>query len=121
MKKLIICLFAFFTMISHANAKRIEILRRGSKDGIHYNKVQESHNLFVDRLSCTDPGNVGCGWVKAPMLADISVEVMENWVISQVQAGVVSGETKYNGLVFVKWTYDAMKDELFMIFDDGKI
>ena len=94
-----ICFFAF-----ESNAKRVEVFRKGSDDSVHYDRVQESHTLFADKLSCTEPGSTLYGWTTPPTIGGHSAEDIEGWVMDEIAKGNKNGEATFNGTVFVKWT-----------------
>ena len=108
-----ICFFAFET-----NAKKIEIFRKGSEDGVHYDRINESHTLFKDKLSYTQPGNTKCGWNQPPTIGGESAEEIEDWVLEQVASGTKNGDATYNETVFLKWSTDADSGALTIVMTD---
>lgn len=120
MKKIVATFLLVLFIANNADAKLIKIYRRGSDDGVHYNKVTESNGLFVHSLSCTDPGTIECGWATStPYFGDISADEIENFVISKINNNEYSGSTNYNGLAYVTWTYNPDTDELEITMNDG--
>jgi hypothetical protein len=119
MKKVMLLFFALLLGTSALNAKNVKIYRHGSDDGVHYDKVNQSNTLFLDKLSCSDPGAIRCAWVSsAPYFGDISSEVIENWVMQQISEGSNSGTTRYNNAVLVVWEYLPDTDELTITMTD---
>ena len=120
MKKIILLFVALFFMISSADAKNITIIRKGSDDGVNYNRVAESHSLFQSSLSCLDPGSIGCGWTQVPNIGGLPSNKIEDYVMLQIDAGNLNGNVNFNGVVYVNWSYDPDTDELVILMDDGK-
>lgn len=103
-----------------ASAKKVEVIRKGSEDGKHYDRVQQTSTLFSDKLSCLNPGSTLCSWVNPPLIGGFSADVIEQYVLDKVDSGVLNGSTKYNGTVYVTWRYTPSTDELYILMDDGK-
>lgn len=67
MKKSILFLILFCSAsIIYAKPKKIVIKMSGSKDGIHFKSVIESHTGDNHYLSCSGAGNIVCGWQFPP-------------------------------------------------------
>jgi len=51
-----------------AFSTKIVVKRSGSKDGTHYDYVNETHDDKTDThtLTCLRPGKIVCGWTKSP-------------------------------------------------------
>ncbi len=119
MKKISLAFILVLFVITSVDAKNIKIHRRGSTDGIHYDKVTETHGLFSHTLSCTNPGAIQCGWAAvAPTIGGYSATDIENWVLTQLSNGINSGSTRYNNEVYVTWTYNVDTDELDITMSD---
>ncbi len=56
------------TSLVFAKKKKIVVKQSGSKDGIHYNTVDEYHNWQSDfhSLKCKNPGSIVCTWGHTP-------------------------------------------------------
>lgn len=104
-------------MIS-ADAKPIKIYRRGSTDGINYDRVSENHTFWSHSLSCTNPGAISCGWTSPPTIAGYSVDFLTDFVLSEIAKGNTVGTTRYNDLVLITWKYDPTTDELTIEMND---
>lgn len=118
MKKfsLIFVAVAFFTLDLHAD--NIKIFRKGSADGIRYDRITERHNIFSHSLSCLNPGSTICGWTSPPKLAGVSVDELTDFVLKEVANGKHSGSTRYNNLVLITWRYNSGLDELSIDMTD---
>jgi|SRR5690554_2656663 len=121
MKKIILLFVALFFMVSSADAKKITVFRKGSEDGVNYNRVAESHALFKSSLSCIETGAIHCGWAVSPSIGGFTADEIEAYVMLQIDSGDLNGNTNYNGSVYVTWNYDADTDELVIVMDDGQI
>lgn len=121
MKKIILLFVALFFMVSSADAKKITVFRKGSEDGVNYNRVAESHGLFKSSLSCIDPGATHCSWTVSPSIGGYPSKEIEDFVMLEIDSGKLNGNVNYNGAVYVTWTYDSDTDELVIVMDDGQI
>jgi hypothetical protein len=88
---------------------RTRIIRHGSADGIHYNRVNESHGWFNHTLTCTNPGAIKCGWTSPHRVignnGNNDVADIERWVEDQIAAGNLSGSAEYgNTGIQVTWS-----------------
>lgn len=103
----------------NADAKNIKVIRKGSEDGIHYNRVSESHNLFTSKLSCLEPGNIRCGWSAVPDIGNTTADQIEKWVMKQIDLGKEFGTELYDSHIKVEWYYDSRTKDLTIEMDDG--
>lgn len=89
---------------------RTKIVRSGSTDGVHYNRVTESHSWFNHTLTCTNPGATICGWTNPHRVSgtngsSVLVTTLEAWVNERIASGATSGEEYYgNTGILVVWT-----------------
>jgi hypothetical protein len=73
MKKYILFSLLFAFVSSNLFAKKIIIRKEGSPDGIHYDKVRETHsNPWIGedthRLICLNGGSIECNWQHSPWI-----------------------------------------------------
>jgi hypothetical protein len=118
MKKLILLLSAVLFLAVDASAKKIKIYRDGSADGVHYDRVVETSNLFSHTLNCRNPGATTCAWVNVPNIGGFSSDVIELFVMTEISNGNKTGSTNYNGKVYVVWNYNPITNVLEIDMDD---
>ena len=121
MKKIILTILTFVLLIGTVDAKKITIIRHGGDDG-KYDKVEEYHTLFEDKLTCKQPGSTGCGWVAvtSPTIGGEDSKLIELFVESRIENAENTGDVNYNGNVHVTWSYDPETDDLIITMDDGE-
>lgn len=118
-KKILALFFATLMISFNTDAKNIKIIRKGSADGIHYDRVSESHNWFTTKLSCLGSGNIQCSWVNQPSIGNTTADYVENWVMMQIELGREYGAGVYDSHINVEWSYDSRTKDLIIDMDDG--
>ncbi len=121
MKKLILTAFLIGASLLSVNA-RTKIVRSGSSDGIHYDRVVETHGIFNTTLSCTRPGATKCSWVNMPNRikgnngSTYAVSEIEAWIESQIASGSTSGNAIYLGNtgIVVDWSSNGFDREIII-------
>ena len=110
MKKKVFLIFGILLFACNSLfARRIEVYKRGSDDGVHFNSVVEKHTFNKDKLTCVEPGEIVCDWsgLFLSFEGGITYNQVDSYVMKQIEMGYTSGNTLYNGVVQVSWSTDS--------------
>ena len=119
MKKIVLTLVCIFSISSFVSAKKITVIRKGSDDGVHYERVHEAQSWFWAKLSCLGAGSENCVWLNPPVFDNgVSYSEVENYVLGRIDAGNNSGSVNYNNEVYVEWAFEENGDLTIFMTDE---
>lgn len=119
-----ITIFTLFALFIAVNVQaKIKIIRSGSTDGVHYDRVSETNGWFNHTLRCSKPGAITCGFASVVTVtgtdgAQISVDEIVKTIDANISKGDESGTLMYDG-IRVMWKANN-KNSQIVIYEAGE-
>lgn len=101
MKKLILSSLAVFCLAMSASAINIRIIHKENGGPNGYDVIDSREGIFVDRISCTNPGSEACKFALGGGDTDPIDDVLINFVTERLRLGQLKGNAVNAGRIVV--------------------